>query len=119
AAQPPAGGVIGDEEADGPLPAGLHDQLALELERIAHERGDQHRLAEKGGDTVGVDVRAEDGVDRGAEPRDAPADGLTLDLKRRNDVVTIRQRIDGLVALGLGAGAARSAGEGAEAAVLA
>ena len=92
-----AGHEIGDHEGDraGALDlaafraraAGLDDELALEFQRVADQRGDQRRLAHQARDGDGIVMGGHDGVGGRAKARHPAADGPTLQLENRDYVV--------------------------------
>ena len=78
---------VHDQHAHRPVALRLQNEAAVEFERGAEHDGEHDRLAEQLGDRQRVVVAGQDGVDRGPEPHDAPAQIERVDFERQDRVV--------------------------------
>ena len=79
--------IIGDEQIDRPVGRSLQNELALELEGGAEERGERDGLAEQFRHGLRIVMPREDGIDRGPELDQAADHVGLLRLKRQDEIV--------------------------------
>src|SRR3990170_3292194 len=86
--------IVGDQEIDRSVGRGLEDELALEFERGAEQRGQRHGLAEKLRHGFRIGMAREDGVDRGPELDETARDLGVLRLERQDQIVLREAKLD-------------------------
>ena len=79
--------IIDDEHVDGAVAARLQLKASMRFENRAEQRGKRHRLAEESRDLRRIGVMIEDGIDDGAEARDAAAQVKRLDREGQYPVI--------------------------------
>ena len=71
--------ALREDEPHRPRPLELQGQPALELERARHQRRGRHRLAERGGDGLGIRLMLDRRAPARVEPHQVAADRETLE----------------------------------------
>ena len=79
--------IVGDQQIDRPVGRSLENELALEFERGAEQRGERHSLAEQLRHRLGIVMARQDGVDHGPELDQAADHVGLLRLERQDQIV--------------------------------
>jgi hypothetical protein len=86
--------IVGDQEIDRPVGGSLENELALEFQRRAEQRGQRHRLAEQLRHGVRIGVARQDGVDHRPELHQPARDIRLFGLERQDEVVLWDAQLD-------------------------